>query len=53
MKKLIFAGLAVLLVATAGFVLAQQGSAPTIAIAASGKLISASVMNDQVEQLWR
>jgi predicted Fe-Mo cluster-binding NifX family protein len=45
MKKLIFAGLAVLLVATAGFVLAQQGSARTIAIAASGKLISASVSN--------
>lgn len=45
MKKLIFMGLAVLLVATAGFVLAQQGSARTIAIAASGKLISASVSN--------
>jgi len=45
MKKLIFMGLAVLLVATAGFVLAQQGSARTIGIAASGKLISASVGN--------
>jgi predicted Fe-Mo cluster-binding NifX family protein len=43
MKKLIVAGLAVLLLATTGFVLAQPGGARVIAIAASGKLISDSV----------
>ena len=43
MKKFIFAGIAVLLLATAGFALAQQGSTPVIAIAANGKLPSDSV----------
>jgi len=43
MKKLMFAGLAVLLLATAGFAIAQQGSARVIAVAASGKLPSDSV----------
>lgn len=45
MKKLLFAGLAAVLLGTAGFVLAQQGSARVIAIAASGKTLSASVSN--------
>jgi hypothetical protein len=37
-KKMISAGLAMLLLATAGFVIAQQGGAR---------------VNDQMEQLWR
>ena len=45
MKKLLFAGLAAVLLATAGIVAAQQGSARVIAIAASGKTLSASVSN--------
>lgn len=45
MKKIIFAGLAAVLLAMAGLVLAQQGSARVIAIAASGKTLSASVSN--------
>lgn len=45
MKKLIAASVALLLLATAGIALAQQGGARVIAIAASGKLVSASVSN--------
>lgn len=43
MKKLIVAGLAVLLLATTGVVPAQPDGARVIAIAASGKLVSDSV----------
>ena len=43
MKKFIFSGLAVLLLATAGFAIAQQASARVIAVAANGKLPSHSV----------
>lgn len=45
MKKMLFAGLAAVLLVTAGVVPAQQGSARVIAIAASGKTLSASVSN--------
>jgi len=45
MKKMLFAGLAAVLLVTAGVVRAQQGSARVIAIAASGKTLSASVSN--------
>ena len=43
MTKMIIAGLTAVLLATAGLVPAQQGSARVIAIAASGKTLSASV----------
>ena len=43
MTKMIIAGLTAVLLATAGLVPAQQGSARVIAIAASGKTLPASV----------
>lgn len=45
MKKIILAGVAAILLATTGFVYAQQGSARVIAIAATGKTFSDSVAN--------
>lgn len=45
MKKLIFAGLWALSLAMSGHALAQQGKSPTIAVAANGNTVAASVGN--------
>ena len=45
MKQLFAVGVALLLLATADMALAQQGGARTIAVAATGKVASASVSN--------